>query len=129
MKRTKKMAEQFKVLDKNATHTIQITTKEFNQLISELGGSPRVIPRDEALEEEYQTYLCSSGDKPPVSKDVYEERYFYCACVFDNPDPENRPAEMVMGDLLGVKSLSVCYAKDYWGRNMNDTLELRYNAG
>ena len=122
-----KMVNQLKVYDKPAAHIIRIKTEDYNRLLSELGGMLRVVPRDEALDEEYQRYLQSTKNRPPVPKEIYEERYFIDGCVFevkDGPLPE-----MQMEDLLGVKSLFVSYAKDRLGYMTNDTLEIRYKVG
>ena len=122
-----KMVNQLKAYDKTAAHIIRIKTEDYNRILSELGGALRVVPRDEALDEDYQIYLQSAKIRPPVPKEIYEERYFIGGCVFENKD--GPPAEIQMEKLLGVKSLFVSYAKDRFGYMTNDTLEIRYKVG
>lgn len=122
------MIKKFREYDKDATRTLYIKTDEFNGLLASVGCNVRVIPRDVQLHNDYCAYEqnCLNAGDPPLSKVDYINKYSTYTCSFEIS--ENAPAELTISKALGVSSVKVTYAKDWYGRWTDDELEVRYSV-
>ena len=61
----------------------------------------------------------------PVSKSIFEEKYFKAKCSVETA--VNTPGCVLVCNALGLRSVSYEWAKDYYGRQLNDEIELKYH--
>ncbi len=124
------MVKQLKKLDKNAWHLTYISTDTFNKMLEELGVGVRVIPRYEQLEAQYQMYLDRvKGEKTcniPISKKMYDDRYFMCSCAFEYLVDDNIPSSIKISKALDVKHVDIRYSKNQFGQYTDNELEFAY---
>lgn len=120
------MIKEFKKYDKEAQRTVYIKTETFNKILAEANAAVRVIPRDVEIHNQYQAYLhnCKATGEKPLSKFEYSKTYVFCSCSFETY--ENAPSGIIISKALGIKSVKVKYAKDYYGRMTDDELEVTY---
>ena len=121
------MITEFKKYDKQSLRTVYIKTEIFNKMLANANASIKVIPRDVELQEYYEAYLkdCKILNKPPLSKANYEKEYFFISCSFKTYE-ENVPSEILLEKALDVHSIRVEYAKDSYGKNIDDELKITY---
>jgi hypothetical protein len=121
------MIDTFKKYDKKAQRTVCIETETFNKILAEANAAVRVIPRDVEMRNRYVAYEqnCKETGEVPMSEFEYSKTYPYDSCCFEVY--ENAPAKILISKALGVQSVSLEYAKDYYGRMTNDELEVTYH--
>ncbi len=122
------MNKAFKEYDKEARRILYIKTENFNKMLADANAAVRVVPHDVEIRNQYNAYLhdCEVYDEEPLSEYEYGKAYGYCRCSFETR--ENADAGLLMAKALGVKTISVKYAEDYFGRMTDDELELYYKA-
>ena len=121
------MFNEFKKYDKESQRTIYIKTETYNKILANANASVRVVSRDVELHNQYNAYCrnCEIDNETPLCEYDYEKKYFMCSCSFETY--ENAPATLLMSKALDVMAISVKYAKDYYGRQTDDELEVRYH--
>lgn len=122
------MDKLFEKYDKNCQRIIYIKVDEFNKILTNAKAGVSVLHRNVELHNNYQAYLdnCGINYEVPLSIEKYEERYFMakCSSVTEN----NKPAYASICKALGLKSVAYEWAKDYYGRQLSDELEVRYTV-
>ncbi len=121
------MFSTFKKYDKEAQRTVYIKTEDFNKILADTNAAVRVVPHDVETHNQYNAYLhnCETTGEKPLSEYEYGKAYEFCSCSFEIY--ENSPANLLISKALGVKSVNVKYAKDYYGRITDDELEVTYH--
>lgn len=120
------MNKEFEKYDKDCQRTIYITVDAFNKLLAQADAGVTFLHRDEALYGKYEACLdsCEQGYETPLSMEMYEARYFTEKCSSITED--NKPAYASICKALGLRSIACEWAKDSYGRQLNDELEVRY---
>lgn len=120
------MNKDFKKYDKNCQRKVYIKIDDFNKILSSTGIM--FSYRNMALHNKYQAYLetCMKCYTVPVGFDIYEKKYF--SEKFSVIAPDNKPVEASICKALGIRSIAFEWAKDSYGRLLNDELEVRYRV-
>ncbi len=120
------MIKEFRKYDRESQRTAYIKTEKFNALLAGAGAAVRVIPYEAELRSQYGAYLqnCEAAGKEPLTEHEYGREYAHFACSFEVC--ENAPAGLLISRALDVKAVKVKYAEDWYGRVMDDVLEVSY---
>lgn len=122
------MNKDFAKYDKESQRVVFIKIDTFNEILKKANAGVQVICRDVELHNSYQEYLNNCGNcfDVPIGIKKYEERYFTkkCSVVTER----NIPACISICKALGFKSVAYEWAKDYYGRQLDDEIEVKYRV-
>ena len=120
------MNKLFEQYDKQCHRIIYIKVDEFNEILANTKAGVMVLHRNISLHNNYQAYLdnCRIAYEVPLNIEQYEKRYFMAKC--SSVTKNNTPAHVSICQALGLKSVAYEWAKDSYGRQLSDELEVRY---
>lgn len=124
------MNKDFKKYDKNARRTVYIEIEILNKILQDANAKIVFIARDTELSNCYQAYLENVKKEiaPPLPLHIYESKYFNAKCSVENYNEDETPACIKICEVLGIKTVSYEWSKDWCGRQMSDEIKLTYTV-